>query len=319
MGTQVAAIVPCHNEATSVTAVVHGLQEAVPGITVYVYDNNSTDDTAEVAKQAGAIVRSETAQGKGNVVRRAFADIDADIYLLIDGDDTYEAGRAGELIDLLRQGPYDHVTGVRRQLSETAYRPGHTMGNRVFNALVGMIFRTRVSDMLSGYRVFSRRFVKSFPALSRGFEIETELTVHALNLRVPQAEADVGFTDRADGSQSKLRTYHDGWRILWLILGLTRHERPLLYHGLIAFAMVAASLALGLPVVAEFAATGTVPRLPTAILASSLMILALLLLTTGFILDGLRRTRRESTRLSYLALPCQAQSPTWPSAAGNSP
>lgn len=299
-GLRIAAIVPCYNEALSVTSVVCALRDAVPGVTAYVYDNNCTDGTAEAAEQAGAIVRRETLKGKGNVVRRAFADIDADIYLLIDGDDTYDASRAGELIDLLLEGPYDQVIGTR---SGSAYRRGHAAGNRMFNMLVSALFGTPVRDMLSGYRVLSRRFVKSFPALSREFEIETELTVHAMNLRVPQVEALVGFKERPEGSESKLRTVHDGTRILWLITELTRHERPMLYFGLISSVMFAGSLLLGLPVVAEFAATGVVPRLPTAILASSLMILTLLMLVSGLVLDGLRRSRRESTRLAYLALP----------------
>lgn len=303
IGSRVAAIVPCHNEAGSVERVVRDLSAAVPGITVYVYDNNSTDDTAEVAKQAGAVVRREDAKGKGNVVRRAFADIDADTYVLIDGDDTYDATACQQLVDMLHDGPYDQVTGVRQETTATAYRPGHATGNRLFNTLVTAIFGTRVTDMLSGYRVFSRRFVKSFPAVSREFEIETELTVHAVNLRVPQVEVPVGFKDRAAGSESKLRTYHDGLRILRLILELTRHERPLLYHGVVAAALFATGLGLGLPIVAQFAETGLVPRFPTAILAASLMILAFLALVTGLILDGLRRSRRESARLFYLALP----------------
>jgi glycosyltransferase involved in cell wall biosynthesis len=301
--TRIAAIVPCYNEAASIASVVRDLHAAVPGIAVYVYDNNSTDGTAELAEEAGAIVRREATKGKGNVVRRAFADTDADIYVLIDGDDTYDASRTAELVDLLREGPYDQITGVREQVTETAYRRGHALGNRMFNKLVGALFGTPVNDMLSGYRVFSRRFVKSFPALSREFEVETELTVHAMNMRVPQTETAVGFKDRQEDSESKLRTYHDGSRILWLIMELTRHERPLLYHGLLGLALFLVGLLLGLPVIAEYAETGLVPRLPTAVLAASLMILALLMLVTGLILDGLRRSRRESARLSYLTIP----------------
>ncbi|MBE9376039.1 glycosyltransferase [Saccharopolyspora sp. HNM0983] len=303
-GTKIAAVVPCHNESPTVADVVRSLREAVPGIEVYVYDNNSTDDTAEAAKQAGAIVRREAARGKGNVVRRAFADVEADIYVLVDGDGTYDASRTGEMIDLLRDGPYDHVLGVRTEISDTAFRPGHTFGNKLFNRLVGRIFGARVDDMLSGFRVFSRRFVKSFPAVSREFEIETELTVHAMNLRVPQEQVKIGFRDRPDGSESKLRTYHDGWRILWLIAELARHERPLLYHGAVTALLLFAGLALGIPVVSEFAETGAVPRLPTAVLSSSFVILALIALVAGLILDGLRRTRREQGRLAYLNLPC---------------
>jgi glycosyltransferase involved in cell wall biosynthesis len=301
--TRVAAIVPCHNEAASVGAVVRGLREAVPGIEVYVYDNASSDHTAEIARRAGAIVRHEPRKGKGNVVRRAFADIDADIYVLIDGDDTYDAGRVGDLVNILREGPYDQITGLRRQVTETAFRRGHATGNRLFNTLVSTIFKARVSDMLSGYRVFSRRFVKSFPAGSRGFEIEAELTVHAMNLRMPQAEVPIDFKDRPEGGESKLRTYHDGFRILWLIMELARYERPVLYHGIVAMVLSLTGLLLGIPVVAQFASTGMVPRLPTAVLASSLMILALLVLMTGFVLDGIRRSRQELIRLCYLALP----------------
>lgn len=300
---RIAAIVPCHNEAASVATVVKDLCAAVPDITVYVYDNNSTDDTGEVAANAGAVVRSELTKGKGNVVRRAFGDIEADVYVLIDGDDTYDASTCGTLIATLLEGPYDQVTGVRQQTTETAYRSGHAVGNRIFNTLVSRIFGTKVNDMLSGYRVFSRRFVKSFPAVSREFEIETELTVHSVNLRVPQTEARVGFKDRTDGSESKLRTYHDGLRILRLIMELTRHERPLLYHGSLALVSFAIGLGLGLPVVAEFFETGLVPRFPTALLASSLVILAFLVLMTGFILEALRRNRRETARLFYLTLP----------------
>ncbi len=229
---RIAAIVPCYNEEAAVASVVCDLKRAVPGITVYVYDNNSTDRTAAVAADAGAIVRTERRRGKGNVVRRAFADIDADIYLLIDGDDTYDAAAAPEMIAALENGPLDHVLGVRRVAAgKSAYRPGHEAGNRLFNRLVGFLFGETVTDMLSGYRVFSRRFVKSFPALSREFEIETELTVHTMRLRVTQTEIRVGFKDRPDGSKSKLRTYHDGLRIVRLIAQLLQHERPVVFYG----------------------------------------------------------------------------------------
>jgi len=300
---RIAAIVPCHNEAACVATVVRELQDAVPGIVVYVYDNASTDETAAIATEVGAVVRHEQVPGKGNVIRRAFADVEADIYVLIDGDDTYEAAGCARLVDALRSGPFDQVTGVRRQVGESAYRRGHATGNRMFNVLVSTLFGRRVTDMLSGYRVFSRRFVKSFPATSRGFEIETELTIHSVNLRVPQAEVEVGFKDRSGDSESKLRTYHDGYRILRLILALVRHERPLLFHAVVAAVLVTISLVLGLPVIAEFAETGLVPRLPTAILASSAGLLAMLAVVTGSILDGLRRIRQETTRLFYLALP----------------
>lgn len=299
----VAAIVPCHNEEATVQKVVRDLQDAVPGIVVYVYDNNSTDRTAELAAEAGAIVRAEHLKGKGNVVRRAFADIDADIYLMIDGDDTYDAHAAGQMIDTLLEGPYDHVLGVRQESAGPAYRPGHELGNKAFNTLVARTFGMPVSDMLSGYRVMSRRFVKSFPALSREFEIETELTVHVMSLRVPHAEVGVGFRDRPEGSESKLRTYHDGFRILNLIGRLVTHERPLWFYGWlgIAFAVIAGILAV--PLFITFFQTGDVPRFPTAVAATGLVIVGALCCTIGFILDGVLRGRREYSRLHYLSLP----------------
>ncbi len=234
----IAAIVPCHNEAIAIGKVVEDLRKHLPpDATVYVYDNNSTDGTDEVAREAGAVVRYEPNKGKGNVIRRAFADIDADVYLMIDGDDTYEVSAAPDMIAKLFEGPYDHVLGVRRQVADGAYRPGHDLGNRMFNVVVKQIFEVEVRDMLSGYRIFSRRFVKSFPAVSREFEIETELTVHAANLRVPQVEMEVDFRDRPDGAVSKLRTYRDGWKILTLILHLARVERPVLFHSVVAGAL----------------------------------------------------------------------------------
>lgn len=296
----IAAIVPCHNEEQAIEKVIRDLESAVPGIQVYVYDNCSTDRTAVVAHEAGATVRREERKGKGNVVRRAFADIDADIYLLIDGDDTYDTAAAPEMIETLMTGPYDQVTGVRNQQTESAYRAGHELGNRFFNEIVGRIFGYRVSDMLSGYRVFSKRFVRSFPALSREFEIETELTVHSINARVPQTEVSVGFRDRAVGTESKLRTYHDGLRILNMVLRLAAHERPLPTYGLLSGLVALVGLLVGLPVIVEFAQTGLVPRFPTAILASSLVILAVLTLIAGMLLGVLKKIRDESSRLAYL-------------------
>ncbi|MBS6030866.1 MAG: glycosyltransferase [Kocuria rhizophila] len=298
----VVAIVPCHNEEAAIAKVVADLQHHLPGAEVYVYDNCSTDRTAEVARAAGAHVRHETEKGKGNVVRRAFADLDADVYLLVDGDDTYDIADAPAMIDTLLSGPYDHVLGVRRQISTTAYRAGHESGNRAFNGMVSFAFRRQVTDMLSGYRVFSRRFVKSFPALSREFEIETELTIHAVNARVPQVEVPVGFRDRAAGTESKLRTYHDGFRILRILSQLLFHERPLLVTSLLAFVLGAVALVLGLPVVWEFMRTGLVPRLPTALLSAALMILAGVCLVLGVVLNGLVMSRREASRLFYLRL-----------------
>lgn len=299
----IAAIVPCYNEATAIAKVVAELQAAVPGMAVYVYDNNSTDGTAKVAADAGAIVRTEELKGKGNVVRRAFADIEADIYLLIDGDDTYDTVNAPEMIERLIEGPYDHVLGVRTEDSDdSAYRPGHEAGNRWLNRIVGWIFGTDVGDMLSGYRVFSRRFVKSFPAVSKEFEIETELTIHCLALRVPQTSVPIGFRDRAEGSESKLRTYRDGSRILMLILNLTRHERPVAFYGALAGLSLLISLILLIPIIATFAQTGLVPRFPTLFLAFTLMMLAGLSMAAGIILDGIRKSRHELSRLAYLSL-----------------
>lgn len=297
---RVAAIVPCHNEESAIAKVVRDLHAAVPAMDIYVYDNASTDDTARVAREAGAIVRHESTKGKGNVVRRAFADVEADIYVLIDGDDTYDTTDLPMMIETLLEGPYDHVLGVRREAGNGAYRPGHELGNKGFNWLVNGVFKSEVSDMLSGYRVFSRRFVKSFPALSRQFEIETELTVHAMSLRVPQTEREVGFRDRAAGSESKLRTYHDGFRILSLIIGLIRHERPMLFYGFLGAVIALIGVLIGIPVIIDFLATGLVPRLPTAVLVVGIVIIAIVTGMIGLVLDGVLKSRREFNRLNYL-------------------
>ncbi|MHA7175535.1 glycosyltransferase family 2 protein [Arthrobacter sp. Sr24] len=297
------AIVPCHNESGAIAKVVADLAAAVPDMEIYVYDNASTDGTDVVARGAGAQVRYENLKGKGNVVRRAMADLDADVYLLIDGDDTYDASAAPLMIETLLNGPFDQVTGVRTQQSETAYRAGHELGNRAFNSVVSRIFGYPATDMLSGYRVFSRRYVKSFPAVSRAFEIETEMTVHAINARLPQTEVPVGFKDRAEGTESKLRTYHDGFRILGMIGKLLWQERPLLVNGLLAAALFLLGVGFGIPVIADFAATGEVARFPTAILASSIVLLSVLTLLIGIILDGLRKVRQENIRTAYLAFP----------------
>ncbi len=300
-GLTIAAIVPCHNEAAAVGKVIIDLQSAVPDIKIYVYDNCSTDDTTDVARSAGAHVRLESRKGKGNVVRRAFADVDADIYVLVDGDDTYGIDSLPLMIRMLVDGPLDQVTGVRSEATADAYRRGHALGNRFFNAVVRWIFGDQVNDMLSGFRVFSKRFVRSFPALSREFEIETELTIHAINARIPQAEAKVGFRDRAVGTESKLRTYRDGINILGMILRLARHERPLVVHGVFAALLSLVALVLGAPVVIEYLESGLVPRLPTAVLASSLFILAGLVMTIGLMLQGMLQIRREHSRLAYLS------------------
>ncbi|MFI7583650.1 glycosyltransferase [Kocuria sp. M1N1S27] len=316
---RIVAVVPCHNEEAAIAKVVTDLRTTVPGIEVFVYDNCSTDDTAGVAARAGAHVRREEEKGKGNVVRRAFADLDADVYLLIDGDDTYDVADAPAMIETLLSGPYDHVLGVRRQASDTAYRSGHESGNRFFNSLVSFAFRRQVNDMLSGYRVFSRRFVKSFPALSREFEIETELTVHAVNARVPQTELEVGFRDRAAGTESKLRTYHDGFRILGIFGQLLFHERPFLVTGLLSGLFFLLGLGFGLPVIVEFAGTGLVPRFPTAFLAAALVLLAGVFLLMGVLLQGQAKIRREAARLFYLQFPAPAAGSTGSAPRHDSP
>jgi glycosyltransferase involved in cell wall biosynthesis len=297
---RIAAVVPCHNEEAAIATVVADLQTAVPGITVYVYDNCSTDHTVDCAREAGAIVCSEPHKGKGNVVRRAFADIDADIYLLIDGDDTYDAAAAPRMIEKLVEENLDQVVGVRRG---DAYRAGHETGNRALNRIVTGIFGDTMGDMLSGYRIFSRRFVKSFPAVSREFEIETELTVHSLALRIPSATVDVGFKDRPEGSESKLRTYRDGWKILNVIMTLTRHERPIYFFGLISGLLLSVGVALAIPVVVQYVHTGMVPRMPTLIVASFLVMIGCLLFLAGLVIDGIRKSRHEMSRLSYMRLP----------------
>ncbi|MFG2721227.1 glycosyltransferase family 2 protein [Streptomyces sp. NPDC048416] len=307
MNPAIVCVIPCYNEEAAIGKVVTDLRATLPEAVIYVYDNASTDDTVAEALKAGAIVRHEPRKGKGNVIRRAFADIEADALLIIDGDDTYDASRARELVDLLFEGPYDQVVGARREIVETAYRAGHAVGNRVLTGTVRSLFGNDVSDMLSGYRVFSRRYVKSFPALSREFETETEMTVHALSLRLPTAEMEVDFKDRPAGSVSKLRTYRDGWRILKLILGLARRQRPSQFHAVIAALLTLVSLVLGLPLVTEFVRTGTVPRLPTAVLAAAIMIIAVLVLMVGYILESFMHMRQEQARLAHLRYPAPAR------------
>jgi len=299
---RIVAVVPCHNEAIAIEKVVQDLHQAVPGIIVYVYDNASTDGTDKIAAEAGAIVRHEHVKGKGNVIRRAFADLEADIYVMIDGDDTYDAYATPDMIRTLVEGHFDHVLGVREQLVDSAYRPGHEAGNRAFNRLVSKVFGMPVTDMFSGFRVMSRRFVKSFPAASREFEIETELTVHCMSLRVPSVERSVGFKDRPEGSESKLNTYRDGFRILQLILQLVRLERPVFYFGILGTVLVLAGLVVGLPVVVQFAQTGLVPKFPSAFLAASLVLLGSIVWMFGFVLDAITKMRREAARLNYLRL-----------------
>src|SRR4051812_16069116 len=300
---RIAILLPCYNEEAAIAQTVAGFRVALPDATVYVYDNNSSDRTREVAAAAGAIVRTERMQGKGNVVRRMFADIDADIYVMADGDATYDAAAAPDLVRRLIEERLDMVVGARKSEVEEAYRLGHRLGNRLFTGLLARLFGRSFTDIFSGYRVFSRRFVKSFPALSRGFETETEISVHALELAMPVAEVVTAYGARPEGSVSKLSTYRDGWRIARTILHLFRIERPVLFYGGFATVLAAIALVLAAPLIVTFAQTGLVPRFPTAILVTGLMVVAFLSFGVGLILDTVVRGRREVRRLHYLALP----------------
>ncbi len=299
---RVAVLVPCYNEAAAIRQVVTDFKAALPAATVYVYDNNSTDDTIAVAKAAGAIVRTEKTRGKGNVVRRMYADIEADVYVLVDGDDTYEAAAAVAMVDRLWAEQLDMINGQRVTEIAAAYRAGHKLGNVVLTGIVRKIFGDPIHDMLSGYRIMSRRFVKSFPTIASGFGIETEMTVHALQMRMPIAEMPTEYKDRPAGSASKLRTYHDGVLILNTIVALVRQERPAAFFGGIAAFLALVALILIYPVVIEYLHTGLVRRFPTAILSTGIMLAALLSLTSGAILDTVTRGRWEVKRLQYLAL-----------------
>jgi glycosyltransferase involved in cell wall biosynthesis len=299
----IAVLIPCYNEENTIAKVVKDFATILPAAQVYVYDNNSSDKSADAARQAGAIVRQEKLQGKGNVVRRAFSDVEADIYILVDGDDTYDAAAAPRLVSALLEGPYDMVNASRVEKHTDAYRRGHRFGNRMISSLVAAFFGTAFRDVLSGYRVFSRRYVKSFPALARGFEIETELTVHALQLRMPVNEVDTDYKERPEGSFSKLNTFRDGFRIIFTILHLLKEEKPLAFFGLISLVFAAVALCLGIPVIEHYHATGLVPRLPTAILAMGLVILSSLSAACGLILDSLTRARLEAKRMHYLLFP----------------
>lgn len=300
---RIAVLVPCHNEEVAIGSVVSGFRAALPGASVYVYDNNSGDRTREVAAAAGAIVRSEPQRGKGNVVRRMFADVEADAYLLVDGDGTYDPADAPAMLRLLLDDRLDMVTGVRVTELEGAYRPGHRLGNLLLTGVVRRVFGSGVTDMLSGYRCFSRRFVKSFPALARGFETETEFTVHALELRMPVGELPTAYSQRPAGSASKLRTYHDGFRILRMILALVQRERPRFFFGVLAVLFAVFSAALFVPVFENYLETGLVPRLPTFVASAALAMLSFLSLTCGLILDTVTRGRIEAKRIAYLSLP----------------
>lgn len=300
---QLAVLVPCLNEEAAIAQVITDFRAALPDAVIFVYDNGSTDRTVEVATQAGAIVRKEPLKGKGNVMRRMFADIEADVYVLVDGDNTYHAASAPMLIQRLLTDHLDMVNGAREEKSVEAYRAGHRFGNRLLTGLVAWFFGERFNDMLSGYRIMSRRFVKSFPALASGFEIETELTVHALQLNLPIAEVMTPYKERPPASSSKLRTIPDGIRIMRLIVRLIREERPLEFFSSIAGLLAIAGLALGTPVVIEYLETGLVPRIPTAVLSTGLILMSFLSLTCGLVLATVTRGRIESKRLQYLNIP----------------
>lgn len=303
---RVAVLIPCYNEEVAIPRVVAAFRAALPGAAIHVYDNNSRDGTVAAARAAGAEVRSETLQGKGHVVRRMFADIDADAYVLVDGDDTYDAAAAPGMLRMLFDQRLDMVTGVRvtpEASAAAAYRPGHRFGNAVLTGIVARVFGDRITDMLSGYRVFSRRFVKTFPALAAGFETETEFTVHALEMKLPVGEVRTTYKERPAGSASKLNTYRDGLRILRTIVTLVQRERPLMFFSVAGAALLALAVLLAVPIVETFLRTGLVPRLPTAVLAMGLVLLSFLAFACGLILDTVTRGRQEAKRLAYLRLP----------------
>jgi glycosyltransferase involved in cell wall biosynthesis len=300
---KIAVLLPCYNEAAAIGQTVAEFKSALPDADIYVYDNNSTDETAIIARRAGAIVRRERIQGKGAVVRRMFADVEADIYVMADGDATYDASAAPGLIAHLLEEKADMIVGSRVSEVQESYRRGHRFGNALLTGMLARLFGRSFTDILSGYRVFSRRFVKSFPSLSAGFEIETEISVHALELKMPCSEIETRYFARPEGSTSKLSTYKDGWRILTTILTLYRIERPLLFFGVIGGVLALVALILAVPLALTYLSTGLVPRFPTAILVTGLMIIAALCFFAGLILDTVVRGRRELRRLFYLALP----------------
>ncbi|WP_374574119.1 glycosyltransferase [Phenylobacterium sp.] len=302
-GPSVAVVIPCYNEAAAIAQVVAAFRASLPHAQIYAFDNNSVDDTAAIARAAGAEVIAVALQGKGNVVRRMFADVDADIFVMVDGDATYDAAAAPALVDLLIENRLDMVVGARVSDEEAAYRRGHRFGNVLLTQCAAAIFGRTFKDMLSGYRVFSRRYAKTFPAHSKGFEIETELAVHALSLRMPVAEVDTVYGARPDGSESKLNTFRDGFRILMTILALFKAEKPFAFFSVGFAACAAVSLVLAVPIVNTYLSTGLVPRLPTAVLSSAMMLLGAILLICGIVLDTVTRGRNEHKRLAYLAIP----------------
>ncbi len=298
----VAVLIPCFNEAGTVAKVVRDFKASLPSAAIYVYDNNSTDRTAVEAATAGAIVRREARQGKGNVVRRMFADVEADVFVLVDGDGTYDAAVAGQLIELLVEQHLDFVNGARVHVDAQAFRRGHVFGNFILTGLVRSVFGREFLDMLSGYKVFSRRFAKSFPAMSKGFEIETELVVHALELRMPSAEVSTKYFVRPTGSMSKLRTFRDGGRILRLIAHLIRNERPLEFFGLLGVGLFIVACLLSIPLWITYFDTGLVPRLPTAVLSVGLVIAGTMSIFAGLIMEMITKARQELKRMMYLLI-----------------
>lgn len=311
---KIAVLLPCYNEEVAIGKVVADFRAALPNATVYVYDNRSTDRTAEVARAAGAVVRREERPGKGNVVRRMFQDIEADVYVMADGDDTYDASFAPALVQKVLEDRLDMVVGRRIETHIDAYRGGHRLGNRVLTGLVGMLFGSHLEDMLSGYRAFSRRFVKSFPSSSREFEIETELTVHAMQMHMACAEVETPYKERPMGSVSKLRTFRDGWRILMAITNLVRSKRPLMFFVTIAMLLWIVALVLGIPVVLAWLDTGQVNRIPTAVLSSGIVVVGVISFATGLILDLVAHVRREVKLLAYLSVPAPGAGPESPPA-----
>jgi len=303
----IAVTIPCYNEAVTIAKVIADFRAALPNAAIYVFDNNSSDNTAQVARDAGAIVRSERRQGKGHVVRRMFSDVEADIYIMVDGDDTYDPEIAPTLVELLKRNHVDMVVGTRADVTKDAGREGHAFGNKLFNKIYGRLFGKQFSDIFSGYRVFTRRFVKSFPAISSGFEIETEMSVHCSQLGIPTLERPTVYGVRPEDSESKLRTFRDGFRILGMFATLMKETRPAAFFGTIGICFIALAAILVAPLLATYAQTGLVPRLPTAILATGLVIMATITSVAGLILDSLARARIEAKRAVFLSFP----SPNW--------
>lgn len=305
--TRIAITIPCYNEAVTIAKVIADFRGALPNADIYVFDNNSSDNTAQIARDAGAIVRSESRQGKGHVVRRMFADVEADIYVMVDGDDTYDASIASTLVELLKRNHVDMVVGTRADITKDAGREGHALGNKLFNKIYGRLFGKQFTDIFSGYRVFTRRFVKSFPAVSSGFEIETEMSVHCSQLGIPTLERPTQYGVRPEDSQSKLRTFRDGFRILGMFAMLAKETRPAAFFGSIGLGLVLLATILAMPLVGTYLETGLVPRFPTAILAMGLVITASISALSGLILDSLARARIEAKRAVFLSF----RSPDW--------